>query len=104
MWFLQRIYTTSLVFFHGSTSTPTIGALWAPHTSAVRPWKVNLPYSTTPIANGQNKDKKNHSNDEEAQGEELQNDQGMLAINKSAILNEIARLGGELVERIEVNI
>lgn len=33
---------------------------------------------------------------------ELQTDKGTLVINKPAILNEIARLGGELIERIEV--
>ncbi|RPB25655.1 Nrap protein [Terfezia boudieri ATCC MYA-4762] len=99
---LQRIYTSSLVFFHGSTST-TVGALWAPHTSNVRPWKVNLACSTIPTTEyGKSNNKSDHGDDEEAQ-EEPQNDKGMLAINKSAILNEIARLGGELVERIEIN-
>ncbi|KAF8423778.1 Nrap protein [Tirmania nivea] len=99
---LQRIYTTSLIFFHGSPSTPTIGALWAPHTSTVRPWKVNLTYSTVPIAGDGRNSSKNDDSDDEAQEEEPQNDKGTLVINKPAILNEIARLGGELVERIEV--
>ena len=66
----------------------------------MRPWKVNLGYSTIPTA----RDGKNNSKDDDMnEGQkELQTDKGTLVINKPAILNEIARLGGELIERIEV--
>jgi len=96
----KKTYSTSLVFFHGSPSTPIIGALWAPHTATVRPWKVNLPYSTIPVP-GCEKHGKSAENDEE--GAEIGEPQGALVINKPAILNEIARLGGDLVEWIQVN-
>lgn len=94
---MQKIYTTSLVLFHGSPCTQTIGCLWTPHATSSRKWKINLAYSTIPEIECES----TNSNDGElADGQE---ERGTVIINKPAILNEIARLGGELIEKIEVN-
>jgi U3 small nucleolar RNA-associated protein 22 len=78
---LQDVYGQSLALFYGETGSTTIAGLWSPVTAA-RPWKVNLAYSTVPVK----------------KGEEV-----IAEINKTAVLAEMARLGGELVKKIEAN-
>ncbi|KAF2858533.1 Nrap protein, partial [Piedraia hortae CBS 480.64] len=72
---IEGVYEGLLVFFAGEER---IAALWVPHAVESRMWKVSLPFSTVP------------------EGE------GMVGVNKDGVVNEIARLGGTLVERIEV--
>lgn len=93
---MQKIYTTSLVFFHGSPSTQTIGCLWAPYATNPRKWKINVAYSTIPAIECGSID---GNNEEVADGQE---ERGTITVNKPAILNEIARLGEDLIEKIEV--
>ncbi|KAK0949694.1 U3 snoRNP protein [Friedmanniomyces endolithicus] len=71
---LETSYGSAVMFFAGGSERPVIAGLWSPQT-APRGWKMNLAYSTIPKAE----------------------------INKDAILAEIARLGGDLVESIEVS-
>jgi U3 small nucleolar RNA-associated protein 22 len=78
---LQNIYGQSLALFYGGAGSTTIAGLWSPVTAA-RAWKVNLSYSTVPVK----------------KGEEI-----IAEINKTAILAEMARLGGELVKKVEAN-
>ena len=73
------------MFFANGTDKPVIAGLWNPQT-APRSWKVNLSYSTVPVLQA---------------GEEEQEIKA--EINKEGILAEIARLGGDLISRIEVN-
>jgi len=47
-----------------------------------RRWRVNIPYSTIPQARGDN--------------------ENVLVLNKRSILNEISRLGGEILAKIEI--
>ena len=47
-----------------------------------RRWKVNIPYSTIPQVR--------------------ENDENVLVLNKKSILNEISRLGGEILAKIEI--
>ncbi|EPE26997.1 hypothetical protein GLAREA_02911 [Glarea lozoyensis ATCC 20868] len=82
---LKGAYTSSVVFFHGAGAVLHIGGLWNPQTVSARPFKINLAYATK-VSDGQ----------EEAEPENVE-------IDKSAILSEIARLGGELISKIEVN-
>jgi U3 small nucleolar RNA-associated protein 22 len=78
---LQSVYGQAVALFYGGQGSTVIAGLWSPVTAA-RAWKVNLSYSTVPVAKGE----------------------GVIAeINKSAILAEMARLGGELVKKVEVN-
>ena len=80
---IQMVYGKNILFFHNPRGGRVICGLWSPHTGP-RPWKVNLTYSTRPVR-------------EFGEG----TDEPALAINKPAILNEIAWLGGHLVTRIE---
>ncbi|EKD15098.1 uncharacterized protein L3040_003701 [Drepanopeziza brunnea f. sp. 'multigermtubi'] len=77
---LKNLYTGSIVFFH-SPSSGAIGGLWNPQNLAARAFRVNAAYATKPVAD---------------EGEEV-------VIDKNAILAEIARLGGDMVSRVEVN-
>lgn len=78
---LSAMYGSNIVFFYDAHKRSMIAGLWNPQTGS-RPWKVNMSYSTLPFA--------------QSEGEET-----MISINKSAILNDIARLGGDMVSRVE---
>ncbi|KAK4611491.1 U3 small nucleolar RNA-associated protein 22 [Fulvia fulva] len=85
---LEATYGASIIFFTGGSeragSGAVIAGLWSPLT-ARRSWKVNLAYSTIPT--------------KMSKGEEEDVD---AVLNKAAILAEIARLGGDMIEKIEV--
>lgn len=77
---IEDICGAAVLFFSGLPYKPIISGLWTPQT-AERPWKMNLAFSSAPI----------------------DTDGGVNArLNKTAMLAEISRLGGELLERIEV--
>jgi len=77
---LRSLYGHAIVLFHDEEGGDAIAGLWSPST-ARRPWKVKLGYSSVPVPE---------------EGTDVE-------VNKNAILNEIARLGGEVVHGIEVN-
>ena len=79
---LELLYESAMMFFCGWTERPVIACLWKPQTG-LRPWKVNIAYSTVPAKS---------SDDEKMEA----------TINKAAILAEIAKLGGNLIDKIEV--
>jgi U3 small nucleolar RNA-associated protein 22 len=81
---LERLYTSSIIFFYSAVSGSAIAGLWNPHIVPARSFKVNLAYATKPENGG----------DEEEFKE--------VKLDKSAILSEIARIGGDMVSRIEV--
>jgi U3 small nucleolar RNA-associated protein 22 len=84
---LEKVYTHSVVLFHGSAGGPVIAGLWHPQITAPRPFKINLAYGTrVNLAKGS------------GEGSE-----DTIELDKSAILSEIARLGGDIVSFIEVN-
>jgi U3 small nucleolar RNA-associated protein 22 len=90
---VERLYSNALVLFYSTEQRDTIAGLWNPQTH--RPWKLRLGYSSIPSAKlqqGGAKSGGDASSDE--QDEEVE-------ANKSAILNEIARLGGDMVTKIE---
>ncbi|KAI5361510.1 Putative Nrap protein domain 1 [Septoria linicola] len=80
---LENVYGSAVLLFYGGQERNVITGLWSPVT-ARRAWKVNLAYSTIP---------------EKGEGEE---DEVQASINKSAILAEISRLAGDLIERVEI--
>ncbi|KAL2151319.1 hypothetical protein VTH82DRAFT_6417 [Thermothelomyces myriococcoides] len=90
---LNATYGGPLVFFRGSVEDNIIGAIWNPQMQR-RTFRINLPTSYKPVAAG----KKRSKNDELEEDEE----EDLVDINKEAILSEIARIGADLVERIEV--
>ncbi|KAJ2984568.1 hypothetical protein NUW58_g5992 [Xylaria curta] len=80
--FLRRLnstYATPLLFFHGGAEDTVVAALWNPqlHTRA---FSANMPSSFKPT-------------DADADKFEL---------NKDAVLAEIARIGGDLIEKIDI--
>ena len=77
---LESVYGAAIMFFSGTPERTAIGGLWTPQT-ADRPWRINLGYSTLTVQSG---------------GDVL------AKVNKAAILAEIARLGGDLIAKIEV--
>lgn len=81
---MRQVYTGSVVFFYGPQQN-VVGGIWVPQ--GVRKWKPGLGYNTIQV-----KGKK---------GEEEQ--EVMVGVNKKAILNEIERIGGELVKGVVVN-
>lgn len=81
---IKALYTTSLVLFNDSRTGSVICGLWNPQTSS-RPFRVNLAYGTRPVA---------PTNADDATT--------LVEINKAAILAEMARLGGDMVARIEL--
>ncbi|TKA61917.1 hypothetical protein B0A49_09333, partial [Cryomyces minteri] len=90
---MMELYGQAMVLFYDSHDRAVIAGLWSPHT-ARRAWKVNLAYSSTP--------RENHTAaDADGDGD---GDGGIdVDINKEAILAEMARLGGDMVSRIEAN-
>ena len=80
---IENLYGSAILFFAGGHERPIIAALWNPQT-APRSWRLNLAYSTTPLK---------QSDKDDIQAE----------INRDAILAEIARLGRDMVQNIEVN-
>ena len=78
---ISRLYRKNIYFFHDKNDGSCIGGLWNPETG-LRDWKVNITYSTLLTLQPGEADAK-------------------IVINKSATLNDIARLGGDMVTRIE---
>ena len=83
---VQQVFGDVLVLFHDGNGGTVIGALWNPQMQK-RSWKLKLRFSSMPTM------------DEGADGVE----EAEAHCNRQAILNEIARLGGDLVSAIEVN-
>lgn len=82
---LRDTFGHTIIFFFQEGEGDVITGLWNPATTAKRKWKVRMGYSTIPVS-GKN-------GDAEVDAE----------INKEGILAEMARLGGDLVKKIDVN-
>ncbi|KAI0188841.1 Nrap protein [Astrocystis sublimbata] len=85
---LNALYAAPLLFFHGGSEDNAIAALWNPQLHA-RGFSANMPSSFKP----QSKSAGGDGNGEDKEKYEL---------NKEAVLAEIARIGGDLVEKIDV--
>ncbi|KAK0713071.1 Nrap protein [Lasiosphaeria miniovina] len=93
---LNAAYSGPLVFFRGVVRDTTIGAIWNPQMQR-RSFKVNLPTSYKPV--GREPGQKVSLTGMEDNPEEHEE---VLIVNKEAILAEIARIGAELIESIDV--
>lgn len=78
---LSSLYSKNVLFFHEMNCGSCIGCLWNPQTG-LRDWKVNMTYSTLLTLQPGETDAK-------------------IFINKTATLHDIAKLGGDMVSRIE---
>ena len=80
---ISGLYGNNILFFQDTHGGSCIAGLWNPHT-ALKDWKVNTAYSTMPTSfQPEDTDIK-------------------ITINKTATLHDLARLGGDMVLRIEV--
>ena len=79
---IMKIHASNILFFHNAHETLFIAGIWNPQTGP-RSWKANVGYSSMPVL--------------DAGPGELK-----IAINKTATIHDLARLGGTLVSNIEV--
>jgi U3 small nucleolar RNA-associated protein 22 len=86
---LQNIYGDAMLWFWDPENVDFIAGLWNPSVTGQRGWKVKAGWNSVPVV-------ESPKGEEEEQRVEIR-------VNKAAICNEIRRLGGELVSRIEVN-
>ncbi|KAL3426205.1 nrap protein [Phlyctema vagabunda] len=77
---LKELYDDSIVLFYSLTDGSVIAGLWNPQ-NAQRAFRVNLSYATKPVLKSIG-------------------DQDLIEIDKTAILSEISRIGGDLVTQI----
>ncbi|KAJ2895304.1 hypothetical protein MKZ38_006714 [Zalerion maritima] len=96
---LNQVYGDVIVFFQGEESdgadgdaaAPTILGVWNQQIRA-RSFRVNLPCSFKPVGKGSSGEDDSDDDDDD-----------LVEVNRMGILAEIARIGGEMVEKIEVN-
>ncbi|KAL1838520.1 hypothetical protein VTJ49DRAFT_2594 [Mycothermus thermophilus] len=105
---LDAVYSSGgpLLFFRGSGSEDTtIGAVWNPRMLA-RTFRVSLPTAYKPASAASieagKKRKASGGEVEEESGDEEGGEEEMVEVDREAILAEIARIGGEVIEKIEV--
>ena len=88
---LAALYGRPLLFFHGGPADDgPVAALWNPQLHA-RTFAANLPCAFKPAAKG------DHGGGNDGEGAPP-----LYEVDRQAILAEIARIGGDLIERIEV--
>lgn len=81
---VQACYNQSVLLFHGDERCGVVAGLWNPQMTKPRSWNLKTAYSTVPAP--------------------TEGNQTQVVINQLAILNEIARLGDGLIEKIETNL
>ena len=77
---LRTLYEGHVLFFHNEHDGTFVGGLWNPQTGP-RAWRTHMAYSAIPLI------------DEEDE---------CIFLNRTATLHDIAKLGGDLVSKIEV--
>ncbi|CRJ79684.1 hypothetical protein BN1708_000073, partial [Verticillium longisporum] len=75
---LEAAYEDSLIFFRGGRGDAVVGAIWQPKLRR-QAFRVGLPFNFSAVEDG----------DE-------------VEVNKGAVLLEVARIGGDMIKRIEV--
>jgi U3 small nucleolar RNA-associated protein 22 len=84
---LNNLYSDTILFFRSNNVANVVAGLWNPQATRPRNWSLKMGYSTLPV---------DFFKDAEGTGADV-------TLNKNAILNEIAILGGDIVEQIQVN-
>jgi U3 small nucleolar RNA-associated protein 22 len=82
---LESLYATSIVFFHDPSTRSVIAGIWNPQ-NACRPFKISMGFGMKPVKISNSKE-----------GNQL------VEIDKQAILADIARLGGDMITRIDTH-
>ncbi|KAI5466476.1 Nrap protein [Mariannaea sp. PMI_226] len=90
---LQRVYEDSLVFFRGASSEDhddgVIGAIWNPKLQSRQKFRAGLPYNFRRVENDSDSDNK------------AEEEVDVVEVNRQAVLLEIARIGGDMIKKIE---
>ncbi|KAI9928068.1 hypothetical protein MW887_002920 [Aspergillus wentii] len=84
---IQACYNQNILLFHGDEQCNVIAGLWNPQATKSKSWNLKMTYSTSP---NQWADSKRKQNDH-------------VSANIDGILNEISRLGANLIESIDVH-
>ncbi|KAM0285471.1 hypothetical protein ACHAQH_001421 [Verticillium albo-atrum] len=79
---LAVAYEDSLIFFRGARGDTVLGAIWQPKLRT-QGFRVGLPYNFRCVEGGE--------------------EGGDVEVNKEAVLLEIARIGGDMIKKIEVS-
>ncbi|KAM5505196.1 U3 snoRNP protein [Microsporum canis] len=79
---LTNLYGEHILFFHGHASEKVIAGLWNPQSTKTQPFGLKIGFSSCP----------RKTNDEKEE----------LALNKKAILNEIASIAGDIISKVQV--
>ncbi|KAL4907609.1 hypothetical protein BDW74DRAFT_147830 [Aspergillus multicolor] len=82
---LQACFSPNILFFWGREKSDIIGGLWNPQTLKPKNWSLGLAYSTSP------------------EGPNCSASDISVSINRTAILNEISRLGSDIISRVDVH-
>lgn len=90
---LRSIYGDAILWFWDNESMATIAGLWNPAVTAQRTFKVKPGWNSVPLKSkvGEKVAKENESRNVD------------IVVNKEAVYNEIKRLGGDLIGKIEIN-
>ena len=78
---LRTLYGSHVIFFYNKDGGSVIGGVWNPQTR-LRSLKVDVGYSTVPV-------------------EQAGEGNGQITLNKAGTLHDIAKLGGDLILKIE---
>ena len=97
---LSRAYAGPLVFFRGAEDDTVVGGVWNPLVQR-RSFRVNLLGNYKPAAAGGGGGDGDGDEDME-DGSEGEEEDDVVEVDREAIVAEIARIGGDLIERIEV--
>lgn len=87
---LEALFSGPLLFFHGAPEDTVIAGIWNPQIQR-RTFRTNLPCSFRPARPG-----KGGGDDGGEDGDEL------VEVNREGILAEIARIGGDCIDKVEV--
>ena len=90
---LQSVYGEAVLWFWDPEELDVIVGLWNPGVTGQRAWKVKVGWNSTPVIEARAENERGEKEDQEVE----------IQLNKGAVCSEIARLGGDLISRIEVN-
>lgn len=96
---LEGAFGPNVLFFHDADGGEAIAGLWNPRALGRKTWRVRLGYSSMPVTvEEEGREGTDGQNDDDSAGE----GKGVVVMNQSGILAEIAMMGEGLVDRIEV--
>lgn len=86
---LEGLFNGPMLFFHGAPEDTVIAGIWNPQIQR-RTFRVNLPCSFRPVRPSKER-------------EDSQEADELVEVNREGIIAEIARIGGDCIEKIETS-